>query len=283
MSEKLLAAGSVTLMAAGSLLGASAAQAATVADCGTHPGATVSLINGTICEVLFDTVGEHSFDAPAGVTAFEAVLIGGGMGSSKETVESDPSVLVNRYGYGGSLEHFEYQDVTGALDVTVGAGGVAEWSYTESGGPTLYYVVGTDGGNSSLGANSADGANWRPYTSGESYGPTSLSEESLVGVDNPLFPVTPGEPGYAFSGNFFDNTGDCPTPSYGSGGSICGTGTFYYGDGASGAVFIRWALPAKLASTGVEASAFGIGAGALLAGGVALGAVAAVRRARSKN
>jgi hypothetical protein len=38
-----------------------------------------------------------------------------------------------------------------------------------------------------------------------------------------------------------------------------------------------------LADTGVDASAIGIGAGALLAGGVALGAVAAVRRARAKN
>ncbi|CAB4597802.1 MAG: hypothetical protein F2574_04585 [Actinobacteria bacterium] len=38
-----------------------------------------------------------------------------------------------------------------------------------------------------------------------------------------------------------------------------------------------------LADTGVDASAIGIGAGALLAGGVALGAVAAVRRARTKN
>ena len=38
-----------------------------------------------------------------------------------------------------------------------------------------------------------------------------------------------------------------------------------------------------LADTGVDATTIAIGAGALLAGGVALGAVAAVRRARSKN
>jgi hypothetical protein len=38
-----------------------------------------------------------------------------------------------------------------------------------------------------------------------------------------------------------------------------------------------------LAATGVDASAIGIGAGTLLAGGVALGAVAAVRRARVKS
>ncbi len=40
---------------------------------------------------------------------------------------------------------------------------------------------------------------------------------------------------------------------------------------------------ADLADTGVDASTIGIGAGPLLAGGVALGAVAAVRRARTKN
>jgi hypothetical protein len=42
-------------------------------------------------------------------------------------------------------------------------------------------------------------------------------------------------------------------------------------------------LATDLGNTGVDATAIGIGAGALLAGGVALGAVAAVRRARAKN
>jgi len=280
MSEKLLAAGSVTLMAAGSLLGATAAQAATAADCGAHPGATVTLINGNICQVLFDTPGDFSFDAPAGVTAFEAVLISGGIGASKETVTSDPGILVERFGYGGWMSHHEYQDVSGALGVTVGEGGGHEWSYTENGGETLYYTQGTVGGDTSLGENTESGAYWREYSSAAAYGSTPLSEEWLVGADNPLFPVTAGEEEYAPSGDFYLNAGDCPPQTYGAGGSVCGT---TYEDGASGAVFIRWALPAKLAATGVDASAIGIGAGALLAGGVALGAVAAVRRAQAKN
>lgn len=280
MSEKLLAAGSVTLMAAGSLLGATAAQAATAADCGTHPGATVTLINGTICEVVYATVGDYWFDAPAGVTAFEAVIISGGAGASKETVTSDPGILVERFGYGGQMGHYEYEDVTGELPLNVGEGGGHEWSYTESGGETLYYTEGTDGGSSSLGNNGENGEDWREYYSENGYSGTALSEEWLVGADNPLFPVTAGEIEVAPSGNFFRNVGDCPTQTYGSGGSVCGT---TYEDGASGAVIIRWALPAKLAATGVDASAIGIGAGALLAGGVALGAVAAVRRARTKN
>jgi hypothetical protein len=281
MSEKLLAAGSATLIAAGSLLGATPALAATAADCGTHPGASVTLINGTICEVVYDTVGDFSFDAPAGVTAFEAVLIGGGAGASKETVTSEPGVLVERFGYGGSMGHYVYQDVTGALTVTVGDGGAHEWSYTESGGETLYYIQGSDGEDTVLGNNAEDGEDWREYSSDAAYGPTALSEEWLVGANNALFPVTVGEQEFARSGDFYNNPVDCPTPTYGAGGSVCGT---TYEDGASGAVIIRWKLSVPaLSSTGVGASAIGIGAGALLAGGVALGAVAAVRRARAKN
>jgi len=289
MSEKLLAAGSVTLMAAGSLLGASAAQAATVADCGTHPGATVSLINGTICEVLFDTVGEHSFDAPAGVTAFEAVLIGGGAGAGKITVTEDPDSLRQEVGYGGWVNHFVYEDFGGAYDVYVGAGGSDELEHWTNSEPVF---TGESGGEASfLGDESADGAaniEFAPDFLDDFYDEfltewtlgSALSDTEIVGDDNPLFPVIAGESRYSFNGFVFANSGDCPTLVYGSGGNICGT---TYQDGASGAVFIRWALPAKLASTGVDASAIGIGAGALLAGGVALGAVAAVRRARSKK
>jgi hypothetical protein len=278
MSEKLMAAGSVTLMAAGSLLGASAAQAATVADCGTHPGATVSLINGTICEVVYDTVGEHSFNPPAGITAFEAVLIGGGAGSAKTLVTEQPDYLAQSVGYGGWMEHYVYEDFGGAYDVYVGAGGTYEERIDTNAIPV--YTGGESGEDSALGENIAGGSNGRidDYFSDNFGLGTTLSE--LVDDPNPLFPVIPGEPYLSVTGDIFANAGDCPTLVYGSGGNICGT---TYQDGASGAVFIRWALPAKLASTGVDASAIGIGAGALLAGGVALGAVAAVRRARSKN
>jgi hypothetical protein len=278
MSEKLMAAGSVTLMAAGSLLGASAAQAATVADCGTHPGATVSLINGTICEVVYDTVGEHSFNPPAGITAFEAVLIGGGAGSAKTLVTEQPDYLAQSVGYGGWMEHYVYEDFGGAYDVYVGAGGTYEERIDTNAIPV--YTGGESGEDSALGENIAGGSNEGiddGYSDNFGLG-TTLSE--LVDDPNPLFPVIPGEPYLSVTGDIFANAGDCPTLVYGSGGNICGT---TYQDGASGAVFIRWALPAKLASTGVDASAIGIGAGALLAGGVALGAVAAVRRARSKN
>jgi hypothetical protein len=278
MSEKLLAAGSVTLMAAGSLLGASAAQAATVADCGTHPGATVSLINGTICEVVYDTVGPHSFNPPAGITAFEAVLIGGGAGSAKTLVTEQPLYLDQSIGYGGWMEHYVYEDFGGAYDVYVGAGGTYEERIDTEAVPAI--TGGESGEDSALGENIAGGSNGRidDYFSDNFGLGTTLSE--LVDDPNPLFPVIPGEPYLSVTGDIFANAGDCPTLVYGSGGNICGT---TYQDGASGAVFIRWALPAKLASTGVDASAIGIGAGALLAGGVALGAVAAVRRARAKN
>jgi hypothetical protein len=281
MSEKLLAAGSVTLMAAGSLLGASAAHAATAADCGTHPDATVSLINGTICDVVFDEVGEHSFQAPAGVTAFEAVLIGGGAGSQKETNQDDPSVLVKRYGYAGSVAHYTYEDVTQEIDVEVGAGGTYQHMET-IGGIETFPVEGTDGLGSSLYDDTVDGESWREYENGYEESGDTLSDAARDdnGDLNPLFPAVDDEPVMAFSGWVYASLSDVRTQTYGSGGYVVGT-TFT--DGESGAVIIRWSLPADLAATGVDASAIGIGAGALLAGGVALGAVAAVRRARVKN
>lgn len=279
MSEKLLAAGSVTLMAAGSLLGATAANAATAADCGTHPGATVTLINGTICEVIFDTVGEHTFTAPAGVTAFEAILIGGGAGSFQELYdETDISNRDDFPGYSGWVEWYEYEDLTEPFDVYVGEGGtfeLVEWL----GGIDTITTDGEPGEATYLGENSADGAELANDVGFYGDG-TAVSETWLVGDDNPLFPPIAGEPLYARDGYVEADSADCPTPTYGTGGDYCG-GVF--SDGTSGAVIIRWALPADLAATGVDASAIGIGAGALLAGGVALGAVAAVRRARVKN
>ncbi len=275
MSEKLLAAGSVTLMAAGSLLGATAAQAATAADCGTHPGATVTLINGTICDVVFDVAGEYDFEAPAGVTAFEAVLIGGGAGSMKETIEEDPNYVVKRFGYSGWIDHYEYEDFTGPFEVAVGAGGTDEYMHS-TGGVGAIIIDGVDGGASSLGDNVTNGGSWYEYENGCSWPGPTLSE--FAGDDNPLFPVIAGEPRLAATGSVYESV--APAETYGTGGSVVGT---TFGDGKSGAVIIRFNLPPKLAATGVDASAIGIGAGALLAGGVALGAVAAVRRARSKN
>jgi hypothetical protein len=278
MTNKILAAGSVALMGAGSLLGATAAQAATAADCGTHTGATVSLINGSICQVIYGTAGDYSFDAPAGVTAFEAVLIGGGAGSEKETVTEDPTSLRKFFGYGAYMEHYSYEDVTGALAVTVGEGGTyEELLWTNSIVDTV--IDGLDGEASELGEDSADGLGSGFDDNIMAYAGFPLSDVNVAGANNPLFPVTDGEPLYAPSGRIYATAGECPTPTYGAGGSVCGT---TYQDGASGAVIIRWSL-GNLASTGVDASAIGVGAGALLAGGVALGAVAAVRRARAKN
>lgn len=279
MSEKLLAAGSVTLMAAGSLFGATAAQAATSADCGTHPGATVTLINGTICEVIFDTVGEHTFTAPAGVTAFEAILIGGGAGSFQEFYdENDASLRDDFAGYSGQAIWYEYEDVSAPLDVYVGDGGTYEridWI----GGEQIYTTDGEAGEDTDLGENSAEGAEF-PLEEAFEFDGFAVSDPELVGEDNPLFPPIDGEPLYARFGSVEANAADCIPTSYGAGGDVCGS---TFNDGSSGAVIIRWALPADLADTGVDATAIGIGAGALLAGGVALGAVAAVRRARVKN
>ena len=274
MTNKLLAAGSVALVGAGSLFGATAANAFTASDCGTHPDATVTLINGTICEVVYGTPGDYTFTAPSGVTAFEAVLIGGGAGSQKETVTENPSALTQYFGYSGWMNWYEYADVTGPLAVTVGEGGTYEETLWTNSIPDAV-IDGLDGEDSVLGVNSAAGTGVRDTS--VTWDAIPLSDEDVVGADNPLFPAIVGEGLYAPTGDIFATAGECPTPVYGAGGSVCGT---TYEDGASGAVFIRWSL-AGLASTGVDASAIGIGAGGLLAGGVALGAVAALRRARS--
>ena len=285
MSDKLLAAGSVTLMAAGSLLGATAAQAANVADCGTHPGASVSLVNGTICQVVYDAVGEHSFTPPAGITAFEAILIGGGAGASKWTITEFPDYLEKSAGYGGWPEHYVYEDVSGEYDLYVGDGGTFEERVDTNAVPV--YTGGIDGEDTWLGdplEEYASGAWFAvPLVDSGMYGfGHALSDVASgdLGEENPLWPAADGGILFATTGTVVDAAG-CPSQSYGSGGSVCGT---TYEDGASGAVIIRWRLSATaLSATGVDATAIGIGAGALLAGGVALGAVAAVRRSRSKN
>lgn len=275
MSNKVLAAGSVALMGAGSLLGASAAQAATVADCGTYDGATVTLIDGNLCDVVFDVPGEYSFTAPAGVTALEAVLIGGGAGSVKDSV-TDPASETPRFGYGGWVAHFEYADLTEDVDVIVGAGGTVTYIVD---GETV--TQGDGGENSYFGSDFAEGEDYTTQWNLDAYSGDPLSDPYEVGENNPLFPAIDGEPNLAFSGQIYENAGDCPNPAYGSGGSVCGT---TYEEGADGAVVIRYNTPtADLASTGVDANSIGIAAGALGLGGVALAIVAAVRRARRTN
>ena len=82
MTNKILAAGSVALVGAGSLLGATAAQAYTEADCGTEPtGAFLSLINDDICSLTFNSTSDTDWTIPAGIDRLAAVLVGGGGGS----------------------------------------------------------------------------------------------------------------------------------------------------------------------------------------------------------
>jgi hypothetical protein len=284
MSEKLLAAGSATLIAAGSLLGATPAQAATAADCGTHPGATVELLAGNVCSVTFDSEGDYDFTAPAGVTKLEALVIAAGSGA--EWCQADTMGYAGGAGevlYVSNLVESAAQSVVvgtddGAdseLNSTVARG--ADGDDSGSGNLGLGFDVQTFGNYNVFGggAKTPAGAVGNVGYAGEGF---LSSDPDLVGVNNNLFPVIVGDLVLGQGGSGIEILEDS---SYGSGGST--DGAVGEADGYGGAVIFRYMTPGTLASTGVDATAIGIGAGALLAGGVVLGAAAAVRRARAKN
>lgn len=104
-------------MATGTAFAASAAQAATVAECGAHDGATsIELIGSNICSVVFSKAGDYSFTAPAGVTQLEALLVGGG-GAGQE---------IGGFGYAGGSGEVKYVSQLEAVvthSIHVGQGG----------------------------------------------------------------------------------------------------------------------------------------------------------------
>lgn len=285
MSEKLIAAGSATLMAAGSLFGATAAQAATAADCGTFTDATVELLVGNVCSVTFDAAGEAQFTAPAGVSKLEALVIGAGFGAEWCGTGAGYAGGAGEVLYVSNLDESATQSIDvgtedgedTTLNSTVADGAIGD----DSGSGNLGFAPDRDADGNFIynvfggGAKTAAGANGVVGYAGDGY---VSSDPDLVGANNALFPVLTGDLVLGQGGSGIEILDDS---SYGSGGSTNGdTGE---ANGYGGAVIFRYKVPGALAATGVDASAIGMGAGALLAGGVALGAVGAVRRSRSKN
>ena len=289
MTHKILAAGSVALMGAGSLLGASAAQAYTEADCGAQPdSALTSLVGDDICQVTYYIPGEFTWDVPSGVDQIAAIVIGGGAGSSAGVV-----------GYGGGAGEVEfYNNVVlqgeDSVSVTVGSGGdsaVGGWgddgedSVLSDAGNTVVASGGHGDGTSGSGYSSTTAAGRADtYGGGAKNGATDqgpgegfLTSETGFAPASDLFPenvdsMVLGQGGSGVS---------VPTEGgYGWGGSSNGTSDLE--DGYDGAVIFRWFIPeaasTPLASTGVDAAPMGIAAaGMLVAGGVGL---AIARRAR---
>lgn len=294
MSEKFLAAGSVTLLAAGSLLGASSAQAYTDADCGTDLGLDlVALIEG-ICYVTDMRTGEFVFTAPAGVETLEAILIGGGGGAASD------EGTIGYAGGAGEVIFIDELDPAEPIDLYVGRGGAVGQAgedsilqqgtdiFTADGGEVITSGSGefgavsdSDGGLSMNGGGSSGPAT---ATAG---GPGYLtSDATLVGANNPLWPEIDGAVEFARGGSVesmreYQQVGD-------GGYSLLVNGSRENTPGDDGGVIFAYQVPtvgstSSLPPTGIDASNIGMGAGALVAGGVALGVVAAVRRGRKTH
>ncbi len=286
MNNKFLATGSVALMGAGSLLGASAAQAYTDADCGEQSGMFITgLYEGTenVCFSVAFGAGDYTFQAPEGSTAVEVVLSGSGGGASTAG-----------YGYaggGGEVLFIDDLDITAEFSISLGEGGgnaadggdstITDGTTTHtarggeasgaSGNGNASYVLGdgyTKHGAGSGGDATADGPGVGQF----------LNDPAFVGVDNPLWPAS-DESQYGAGGSGTQLEDD----NWGNGGDAFYDGTSWTLEGGrDGNIEVRYQLAdtTPLASTGVDANAIGMTAGALGLGGVALAVVAAARRAR---
>lgn len=285
MSNKIIAAGSIALMGAGSLVGASAANAYTVADCGEHVDALVTLIDGEICDVRFFSNGEYEFTAPAGVTTVEAILVGAG--DSATAYRDEGNVTFDGYaGNAGQVIFVDEVDTNDTHDVVIGVGaGAGLWEYDSNWAETIAYTAPSDTSlDGDIIAHSADGslelegvgAKGDPF----GYSGYLSSDPELVGDDNPLWPVIQDETPMGEGGRYFENYEDMFGVTLGTGASWSDeTIEGVQEDGGDGAAIFRFMAP-NLAATGIDANAIGMTAGALGLGGVALAVVAAARRAR---
>ena len=294
MNNKFLAAGSVALMGAGSLLGATPANAFTEADCGTVPAdAFLELLGEDICSVTFDINSETAWEVPAGIDRLAAVLIGGG----------GCSMQMSNTGYGGGggeVIYIDDVDPADLADLTIGGPGNA-LPELDGGDTTLgsYVAEGGIRGEDYDGAGTSGSGNAAAFTAGTSTnlfggGAKTAATSSAIGAGYVL-----SDPDLTNDDPFFSDAFD--TIEMGKGGSpLALPNSVGYGEGGSadaddalsnagetGAAIFRWSLTdvntdseTPLAATGVDANAIGMTAGALGLGGVALAVVAAARRAR---
>ena len=289
MTHKILAASSVALMGAGSLLGATAAQAYTSADCGTQPiEAVTEIVDGNICQVTFNIPDDYLWYTPEGVDHISAIIIGGGAAAS-----------TLGYGYGGGAGEVYFSDNVYPVDegfvaLQVGAGGTAVGGGDQDGEDSILedsanFIVASGGlANGTSGSGYTAGTysdGWTTFGGGAKNGGTStepgegfLTSETGFDPASDLFPANVDNLilGRGGSGLELPDQG-----GYGWGGSADGGGDIE--DGYDGAVIFRWFVPESasntpLASTGVDAAPMGFAAAAMLvAGGVGL---AIARRAR---
>lgn len=309
----LRTAGAISMSAVALTAFSAAAPAAAAPDCGTAPvGGTLTVLNGTTCEVDFSAAGSYTWTLPTGVTGLQALLLGGGSGAI-----SDSGAATGYAGNAGSLRYVDYSSASAGAPVTVvvGAGGATSASvstFPDPGGDSEVTLSGApssaDGGSEVPSLNcepegsSIDAGNG--YGAGGGSGVTGVCETSYA-------------PGLAPSIDALDSYG-APRPAvfwdlatlFGAGGRILITADTLPADasldglgiganvrydsgvdnftdvnaaGGSGRVIFRYTIGAPaapaLAATGVE-TAGGLG---IASGVVALGAALLVASRRQKR
>lgn len=295
MTKKILAAGSVALMGAGALLGATtAANAVTDVDCGDLSGMSFGFLpegSEDVCIAIALGPGDFTFQAPAGTTAVEVILVGAGGGGAQEAS--------NGYGgNGGEILFIDEIDPAATLEFSLGDGGSAGGTVGDDGesstlviGQDDFEARGGDGGEYSAGQSGGgnafafDANGYTQHGGGSKEAATSagpgtgwaIGEPGLVGADNPLWEWADGDSEYASGGN----GGTLDGVNWGDGGDVEWTGSSWdISNGEPGFAEVHYQIgeTTPLASTGVDAAPMGIAAtGMLVAGGVGL---AFARRAR---
>lgn len=152
-----------TVVAGGTAIVAPAAFMATPAfsvstSCGGVAGAVE--VHDGVCEYVYDTPGEYTFEAPAGVAKIAAVIVGGGGAGYNFTEE--PNVYFWQYVYGGGGGEVVMTVVdspTGSYELLVGAGGGADGFDPGSGGDSIFDGVNATGGGVSDGNDGAPSGN----------------------------------------------------------------------------------------------------------------------------
>lgn len=268
-----------TLMSAPVLLAISPAFAVTACPITTVPAAT--LVAPGVCEVSFTEAGDTTFEVPTGVSKISALLVGAGGGAGSyygeyaggggdvvfvDSVDLSSSVLAIHVGlYGNSAGSNEGEGEAGE-DTTLD-------SYTAAGGEG-----GFPGSNTVGGASGNGNLGW--YDSGEfgSGGGAGGAAEDYTGGpgvtasaaagSNAFFPAVVGEIEYGHGGQASDGIEYTPPIDYYSEyGHGANTFVGSYGDGAGGAVILRFSseISPVLAETGGSAP-IGLAAGSLIAG-----------------
>jgi hypothetical protein len=314
MARRPITAISIALIIAGSLATISPAQSFTELDCGSSPIGGSANHTDEYCEVEFPQAGEFEWSTPQDSSTLLLLLVGAGGGGSGRTEFGEGFA-----GGGADLIFRELSELVPNSEVSifVGAGGVTNELFEMAGGDgeNSWVEIASDrwevsGGEGSqtflwgycepLGISGFNGPgprdSFRPGR-GELYPDNSLPSGGTCESRAPGYiPSAENETPDVFSdistefaagGDVIVNDEAAYAAGNGANVFITTEDTFYTvsldESGSDGAVMFRWIPDAALADSGVDASAIGIGAGALLAGGVALGAVAAVRRARAKN